>query len=182
MLSVAEPEILPVAQARAGAAVAWRTLFQRYQLPLYAYVYEMVHHEQTCLDLVQETFIRAVRHLNTLRDDRKFGSWLFGIAHQQCLQHWRRAGREEPAGDDLPDLPSEEDGPAQILIRDEQAAAVRQLFTRLPAPQRAVLVLYFLEDFPLEDIARVTGAPLGTVKSRLHHAKRALKKLLEAQP
>ncbi len=179
---VAELEPLPVAQARAGAATAWRALFQRYQLPLYAYVNELMRHEQTSLDLVQETFIRAVRHLGTLRDDAKFGSWLFGIAHQQCLQHWRRNGREESVGDELPDLPGEDDSPAQILVRDEQVAEVRRLFARLPPPQRAVLVLYFLEDFPLEDIARVTGAPLGTVKSRLHHAKRALRKLLEESP
>ncbi len=182
MTGVAELEILPVAQARAGGSAAWRALFQRYQLPLYAYVYELVRHEQTCLDLVQETFIRAVRHVDSLRDDAKFGGWLFGIAHQQCIQHWRRHGREEPMGDDLPDLPGEDDGPAQILIREERAAEVRALFARLPAPQRAVLVLHFLEDFPLDDIARVTGAPLGTVKSRLHHAKRALRKLLEEQP
>jgi RNA polymerase sigma-70 factor (ECF subfamily) len=171
-----------VAQARAGDAEAWRILFRRYQLPLYAYLYELVRHEQTCLDLVQETFIRAVRHLGGLRDDAKFGSWLFGIAHQQCLQHWRKSGREEFFGDDLPDVVAEDDGPDQVLIRSEQAAAVRLLLARLPIPQRSVLVLYFLEDFSIEDIARVTGAPAGTVKSRLHHAKRALKKLMEEKP
>jgi len=179
MPTVAEPAPLPVAQARAGAPEAWRVLFRRYQLPLYAYLYELVRHEQTCLDLVQETFIRAVRHLGTLRDDAKFGSWLFGIAHQQCLQHWRKSGREDFVGDDLPDVVAEDDGPDQILIRFEQAVEMRAFIARLSIPQRSVLVLYFLEDFPLEDIARVTGAPLGTVKSRLHHAKRALKKLLE---
>jgi len=182
MPPVAEPAPLPVAQARAGDAEAWRVLFRRYQLPLYAYLYELVRHEQTCLDLVQDTFIRAVRHISGLREDAKFGSWLFGIAHQQCLQHWRKSGREELLGDDLPDVVAEDDGPDEILIRSEQAAAVRALLARLPIPQRSVLVLYFLEDFSIEDIARVTGAPAGTVKSRLHHAKRALKKLVKEQP
>ncbi len=80
MLVVAEREHLPVQQAQAGEPEAWNVLFRRYQLPLYVYVFELVHDEQTSLDLVQETFIAAVRHIGGLRDDDKFGSWLFGVA------------------------------------------------------------------------------------------------------
>ena len=69
MLVVAEREQLPVAQAKAGEPEAWDILFRRYQLPLYVYVFELVHDEQTSLDLVQETFIAAVRHIGGLRDD-----------------------------------------------------------------------------------------------------------------
>jgi len=183
MPPVAEPLPLPVAAARAGSAAAWRVLFQRYQLPLYAYVFQLVRHEQTSLDLVQESFIRAVRHLGGLRDDGKFGSWLFGIAHQQCIQHWRKSGREKLFDDDFPAEPIDgEPGPIEILVRAEQAAAFRKKLAQLPPTQCAALTLFFLEDFSLEEIADVTGAPLGTVKSRLHHAKRALKKLWEEQP
>ena len=81
MLAVAAPEQLPVADARAGAQEAWNALFQRYQLPLYAYVHELVRAEQPSLNIVQEAFITATRHLASLRDDDRFGSWLFGIAH-----------------------------------------------------------------------------------------------------
>ena len=95
MLVVAEREQLPVLRARAGEPAAWDTLFHRYQLPLYAYVFELVHDEQTALDIVQETFIAATRHIDTLREDDKFGSWLFGIAHQKCIQRWRRQSRDE---------------------------------------------------------------------------------------
>ena len=65
MPEVAAPEQLPVPQARAGDPAAWDTLFRRYQLPLYVYVFELVHHEQTSLDLVQETFIAAAKHIGT---------------------------------------------------------------------------------------------------------------------
>ena len=85
MLVVAEREQLPVQKARAGDAEAWNVLLKRYQLPLYVYVIELVHNEQASLDIVQETFVNAVRHLDSLRDDGKFGSWLFGIAHQKCI-------------------------------------------------------------------------------------------------
>ena len=84
MHAVAEMEELPVAEARQGDPDAWEALFRRYQMPLYVYVHEWVRDEQVALDLVQEVFIRAVRHLGTLREDGRLGSWLFGIAHQQA--------------------------------------------------------------------------------------------------
>ena len=180
MLVVAEREQLPVSQARAGDPEAWDALFHRYQLPLYVYVFELVQDEQTSLDLVQETFIAAVRHIGNLRDDAKFGSWLFGIAHQKCIQRWRKQNREEILLDEIPDTPDEfENRPDDLLIRQEQEAGFMNLLNQLPLPQRSVLLLHFIEDFPLEEIAGVTDTPLGTVKSRLHYAKKSLRKLLE---
>jgi RNA polymerase sigma-70 factor (ECF subfamily) len=169
-----------VTAARNGESEAWDQLFQRYQLPLYAYVYEWIHQEQTSLDLVQETFISAVRHIQGLQDDGKFGSWLFGIAHQKCLQHWRQGSLSEcPLEEDHDIYTDPVEDPSDWLIRQEQESAFCALLERLPPPQRSVVLLHFMEDFPLEDIARITGIPLGTVKSRLHHAKKSLRRLME---
>jgi len=180
MLVVAEREQLPVLQAKAGEPAAWDILFRRYQLPLYVYVFELVHDEQTSLDLVQETFIAAVRHIGSLRDDAKFGSWLFGIAHQKCLQRWRKQNREEILLDEIPDVPDEsENNPDDLLIRQEQETEFMERLNQLPLPQRSVLLLHFVEDFSLEEIAGITGAVVGTVKSRMHYAKKTLRKLLE---
>lgn len=180
MLAVAAPEQLPVADARAGSPAAWNALFQRYQLPLYAYVFELVRAEQPSLDIVQETFIAAARHLASLRDDGKFGSWLFGIAHQKCAQHWRKSGREEPLDADLADaMLGEEDDPSELLVREEQEAEFMEALNQLPPAQREALLLHFIEDFSLEEIAGITGVGVGTVKSRLHYGKKTLRKLLE---
>src|ERR1700748_272716 len=123
MLGVAEIEQLPVAQARAGDAAAWDALFRRYQLPLYVYIFELVREEQTSLDIVQETFINAARHLGSLREDSKFGSWLFGIAHQKCIQRWRKRAREEMLRDELAVEPMLlESSPDDLLVREEQEA------------------------------------------------------------
>jgi len=179
MLVVAEREQLPVPQARAGEPAAWDTLFKRYQLPLYVYVFELVHDEQASLDVIQETFINAVRHIGGLRDDGKFGSWLFGIAHQKCIQRWRRQSRETNALEEMAGSPLEvEDDPREWLIRREQETEFMSLLNQLPLPQRSVLLLHFMEDFSLEEIAGITGAQPGTVKSRLHYAKKALRKLI----
>jgi RNA polymerase sigma-70 factor (ECF subfamily) len=180
MLVVAEREQLPVSQAKAGVPEAWDALFRRYQLPLYVYVFELVHDEQTSLDLVQETFIAAVRHVGGLRDDAKFGSWLFGIAHQKCIQRWRKQNRDELLRDEIAAAPDEfSNSPDDLLIQQEQEAEFMQLLNRLPLPQRSVLLLHFVEDFSLEEIAGITETQIGTVKSRMHYAKKALRKLLE---
>ncbi|MDR3458048.1 MAG: RNA polymerase sigma factor [Verrucomicrobiae bacterium] len=177
---MAAPEQLPVPQARAGEPAAWDALFRRYQLPLYVYVFELVRHEQTSLDLVQETFIAAVKHISGLREDGKFGGWLFRIAHQKCLQHWRK--RTEVLCDEVPEPPDAfEDSPDDLLIQREQEEEFMALIDQLPLPQRSVLLLRFIEDFSLEEISRITETPLGTVKSRLHFAKSSLRKLLEAK-
>jgi len=180
MLVVAEPEQLPVQQARAGSPAAWDVLFRRYQLPLYVYVLELVHEEQTSLDIVQETFINAARHLDSLRDDRKFGSWLFGIAHQKCIQRWRKRSNEESFREEFAaSMPDFDEGPVEVLIREEQQAEFMEALNRLPFPQRSVLLLRFVEEFSLEEIAAITGAQLGTVKSRLHYAKKSLRKIVQ---
>ena len=177
MPEVSAPEQLPVAQARAGDPAAWDALFRRYQLPLYVFVFELVRDEQASLDVVQETFIAAARHIGGLREDGKFGSWMFGIAHQKCIQRWRK--RTEVLLDEIPETAGEfEEGPDDLLIRREQEAAFMNLLEQLPPPQRAVLLLHFVEDFSIEEIAGITGAQAGTVKSRLHYAKKALRKLI----
>ena len=180
MLVVTEPEQLPVHKAKAGDPTAWDVLFRRYQLPLYVYVFELVRNEQTSLDLVQEAFIAAARHIGSLRDDSRFGSWLFGIAHQKCLQFWRTSWRVEVPLEEIPDLPADtDDTPDEILIHQEAEGQVLALLERLPPDQRSTLLLHCLEGFSLQEIADITGVPVGTVKSRLHHAKRAMRRLLD---
>lgn len=174
---------LPIAAARDGDADAWRQLFERYQRPVFVFINELVRERETSLDLVQDTFARAVRHLPMLREDARFGSWLFGIAHQLCFARARRSWREEPLYDRLEEVRDESLlRPGDTLLRGEQAAEVFALLEELPGGQRAALVLHVLEDFTLDEIAVVTAVPVGTVKSRLHHAKRALRERLGARP
>lgn len=183
---VDEPDTQLVAAARARDPRAWDTLLKRHQVALHAYVAELVRDRHLALDLVQETFVAAVRHIGSLRDDAKFASWLFGIAHQKCVQQFRKtrrhgeffadadAPREDLTADDGPD-------PREQLVREEQTAAFFALVEQLPVAQRSALLLHVLEDFSLEDIAEIAAVPVGTVKSRLHHARRALRKLVEDQ-
>jgi len=180
MLVATEQPQLPVQQARAGDSEAWEVLLARYRLPLYAYIFKLVHHEQASLDIVQESYISAARNIHGLREDEKFGSWLFRIAHQKCLQYWRKQHPKEIILDPLDEvMPGPEADPQELLIRKEQEEAFMQYLNQMAVPHRAVLLLHFMEDFSLEEIGRITNTPVGTVKSRLHYARQSLKKLLE---
>lgn len=174
-------EHLPIQQARKGSADAWDVIFRRYQLPVYAYVCELVRDREASLDIVQETFINAVRHVGSLREDSKFGGWLFGIAHQKCVQRWRSEARQELLlGEVAEELPAAfAEGPAELFIRKEQEAEFMDLVKSLPVAQRSVLLLHFIEDFSIEEIAVITAAQPGTVKSRMHYGKKALRALIE---
>ena len=180
MLVVADDEQSTVKQARAGSPDAWDALFRRYQLPLYVYVFELVHHEQTSLDVVQETFINAARHLDGLRADAKFGSWMFRIAHQKCVQHWRKQSSAPDFTAELDvESPDEQLDPGELLLRREQEEKFMTLLSQLPPTHRSVVLLHYVEDFSLEEIAAITGAQLGTVKSRLHYARHSLRRMLD---
>jgi RNA polymerase sigma-70 factor, ECF subfamily len=178
---LARNETLPVHQAQAGDPAAWDALYRRYQLPLYAFIQEMVRNEQLSLDLVQETFIRAVRYLGELRAPERFGSWLFGIAHQLVRRHARRSvRREDEALAELAELPDPYPEPDAWLIRREWTAAFLTALRELTPDHRAVFMLHYLEEFTVEEIATETGVRVGTVKSRLHYARKKLRELLEA--
>ena len=180
MPEMADIEQLPLPQARAGEPVAWDVLFRRYQLPLYVYAVELVHSEQVALDIVQETFIAAVKHIDGLREDGKFGSWLFGIARQKIIQRWRK--RTEILVEEIPEALDElADSPDEWLIRRESEAEFMNLLEQLSSSHRSVLLLHFIEDFSLEEIAQIEATTIGTVKSRLHYAKKSLRKLLETK-
>jgi RNA polymerase sigma-70 factor (ECF subfamily) len=143
------------------------------------YVFELLHNEQIALDVVQETFINATRYLGSLRDDAKFGSWLFSIAHQKCQQHWRKPQRYEALDENFAETAGDEPWPAEALIQTEQQEEFMRMLNELSEVHRSVLLLHFLEEFSLEEIARVTAVSVGTVKSRLHYAKKAMRALLE---
>lgn len=181
---MSEPPHNLVQAARNNDESAWDQLLRSYQLRLFAYANGLTGDREAAFDIVQESFARAVAHLGALRDDAKFGSWLFGIAHQRCVLHFRRTRREAALFRDEPEPREHEDGgpdPLGALLSAEQAQALFALVDRLPLPQRSALLLHVLGNLPLGEIAGIASVPVGTVKSRLHHAKRELRRLIEME-
>ncbi len=125
-------------------------------------------------DLLQETWCDAIRSLGSLRDAAAFPAWIYRIARDRA---WRLLRRERPVSSLIAeaDLPAAAEEPE---FSAEDAAAVHAALAELPEEQREVLVLRFIEGLTYDEIAAITAAPLGTVRSRLFYGKESLRQLL----
>jgi RNA polymerase sigma factor (sigma-70 family) len=129
-------------------------------------------------DAVQQTLVTAWRELPGLRDPERFEAWLYRILVRACAAEARRSGRwRADVRDVSPDAPVDTNEFRRVADRDE----LERGFRRLTSDQRAVIVLRYWRDLRQEEIAETLDIPLGTVKSRLHHATAALRAALEAE-
>lgn len=136
----------------------------------------MLGNEADARDVVQETFIAVWRELPRLRESARFDAWLNQVVRNRCrdVLRRRRRGREIALGDHDSFLPDATDAVAE-------AASLNAAFERLPADQRQLLVLHHLHHLPVGDLAVQLGIPVGTVKWRLHRARRSLARALETE-
>jgi len=164
-----------VLRCQAGDEDALAELVERYQPRLHYYLRKMLAGAAAAEDAVQDVWYDVVRAMPRLVNPGAFRAWLYRIARDRA---WRILRRRPP-----PHLPIDEVDVAANGTTDdftaEDAAIVHTALDRLAPEQREVVVLRFVEDMSYEEIARVAGCPLGTVRSRLHHAKRALRRALE---
>ena len=128
-------------------------------------------------DAVQSALLTAWREIRTLRDPELFEPWLHRILTNACFSEARRRRRWSESIRLIPVEPVH--GPDEFLSVDNRDQFERA-FRRLTVEQRAVLVFHHYLDLPLEEVAARVGIPIGTVKSRMYHAKRALRAILEA--
>jgi RNA polymerase sigma-70 factor (ECF subfamily) len=162
---------------RSGDARALPELVALWERPLLYYLRRLLDSEEEAWDALQESWYRAVRELGRLRDERAFPAWLYTIARRVAMGVRRQRNVESLPDGEADDgrLPEAPEPP----LAGFDALDVHRALARLSLAHRDVLTLHFLEGFPIAEIAAITGAPEGTVKSRLHHAKRALKARLE---
>jgi RNA polymerase sigma-70 factor (ECF subfamily) len=184
-LTVADSEL--VVRAIDGREDGFEELVRRYQRPIVSYVYRMVGDYDMALDLTQEVFIKIYGSLERYRPEYKFSTWIYRIAHNAAIDHLRRAG-----GNRTEDLKLEaEDGgiyekplasgsltPEQESERSERRAEIESVVVQLPPSYRELIVLRHAHDMSYDEIAEVTGLPLGTVKNRIFRAREAMRALL----
>jgi RNA polymerase sigma-70 factor (ECF subfamily) len=152
---------------------------------IFRYIVSMVQDTREAEDLTQETFLRAYRRRDSLRDEGAQTAWLYRIATHACLdrlrQYARRAPMESEADLDQVEV-AEPDTPSlqQTIERDEMSGCVQRYLNRLPDSYRAVILLHDMHDLTASEIARLLGKSLDTVKIRLHRARIKLRAALEA--
>lgn len=173
-----------VLSALAGRESGFEELVRRYQRPIAAYVYRMVGDYDAALDLTQEVFIKVYGSLSRYRSEFKFSTWIYKIAHNAAIDHLRRgASRETAIGsseDERPAITIDHRllTPEQESERNERCFEIETVVRMLPAAYRELIVLRHSNDLSYDEIAEVTGLPLGTVKNRLFRAREAMRDLL----
>lgn len=162
-----------------GQKDALEELIRSWERPLLYYIRRLVGSEQEAWGVLQETWITVLRGIRRLRQPRKLPAWLYSIARQTALSHLRARYSEQSIFEGNGDISNIEDcGPKLAFDNAEQ---VHYGLGRISLAHRDVLTLFFLQDLSVEDIAQVLHVPIGTVKSRLYYAKRALRDVLEKE-
>lgn len=172
-----------VKRAIKGREDGFEELVRRYQRPIVAYVYRMTGNYESALDLTQDVFIKVYGSLTRYRPEYKFSTWIYRIAHNAAVDHLRRyATREQEL-----EIESEDQGtfekpiasgaltPEQESEKAERRAEIEDVIQALSPAYRELIVLRHAHDLSYEEIAEVTGLPLGTVKNRIFRAREAMR-------
>ncbi len=173
-----------------GDVEAFNQLVRLYEGRVYNLCYRMLGDSDSAADASQETFLSAFRNLRRFRGG-SFRSWMLRIATNTCYDILR-ARKRRPAisldaalatDDTSPhafDPPDQHESPAEVALRRELGAAIQQGLNHLPEDQRITVILCDIQGRPYDEIARITGTTLGTVKSRLSRGRARLRDLLKA--
>jgi RNA polymerase sigma-70 factor (ECF subfamily) len=164
--------------AQQGDRDAFRRLLDLYDERLLYFVRRILGEADGALDVLQAVWLTVHRSLWKLRSPTAFRVWVYRIAHDRAVSELRRKVRRPVLLEDIPAGP-----PPDPACGDdaafEDAELVHAALLGLSVDHRRVLTLRFLEDMPIEEIAEVVGCGAGTVKSRLHYAKAALRRRIE---
>ncbi|GAA3449757.1 RNA polymerase sigma factor [Dactylosporangium matsuzakiense] len=165
----------------AGDAGALGRLYSRYERGLFGYLHRLAGDRMVAEEILQDTMLAVWRSAGTFAGRAKVSTWLFGIARRQAHNRLRGRGAPAPSGIELAERPDGGAGPEELAIAAAGGTPVAAAIDRLPAHHRDVIALVFVAGLPLADVAEVLGIPVGTVKSRLYHARSAVAAALNAQ-
>jgi RNA polymerase sigma-70 factor (ECF subfamily) len=171
-----------------GDKGAFEMIVRRYQQPVVNYIGRMVREREMALDFSQEIFLKVYASLGSYRPQYKFSTWLFKIASNFMIDHWRKKKLATTSIDQSFDF--EDDG-RRLQIADDSFSVGRQYefkeirgridaaLERVPPAFRELFVWRHVDGLSYEEMAEIKKLPLGTVKNRVFQAKEMLRKLLE---
>lgn len=173
-----------IAGAIKGRTDGFEELVRRYQRPITSYVFRMLGDYEASLDVTQEVFIKVYNSLAKYSSEYKFSTWLYRIAHNAAIDHMRRNSvtpqsieMENADGTYQIQIESRASSPEQDHERNEWRAEIDTVVRCLPAAYRDLILLRHARDLSYDEIAEVTGLPLGTVKNRLFRAREMMREV-----
>jgi RNA polymerase sigma-70 factor (ECF subfamily) len=171
-----------VRQVLRGKREAFSLLVERYQKPIFNFVYRFYGNHDLAQELTQETFLRCYQFLKSYDPERKFSTWLYTVAKNLCIDELKkqRSAHEIPLDDVLPAVDArdaeESHGRNQQLqcIRREEDFKLLEALQELPPASRTVLLLHYFQGLSYQEIGETLGLPVSTVKIRIFRAKKIL--------
>ena len=173
-----------IVRAQAGDMKAFESLYRKYERQAYRTALAIMGNSQTAEEVLQDCFLRAYKHLHQLNGEPSISPWLHRVAVNLCYSRLRRdylsrltVPLESLSGRLFPSL---DPSPEESTQHSEVSAALQRGIAALDVKHRSVVILYYLQEFSLEEVAYILDCPVGTVKSRLHYARQELSKQLSS--
>jgi RNA polymerase sigma-70 factor (ECF subfamily) len=164
-----------ILRCQTGDKDAFVKLIERYQAQLRYFISRLLENTQMTEDIFQDTWLAVIRRICSLKKADAFAAWLYRIARNKAYQHLRRKKRLSELEENQEAVEYNQDN----SFSPEDAAKIHSCLKKLRHEHREVLMLRFLEEMSYEQIADVVNCSAGTVKSRIHYAKLALRKEME---
>jgi len=184
---ICDKETVAIQRCQGGCRSAFEFIVNRYMKQAYSIALGFVGNREDALDLSQEAFFRAYSNIEKLNPQRKFFPWFYHILRNLCFSHLRKRKVRRAYsldGENSPEVAAEGGGwfdPEAVAEKDEAKAAVWEAIGDLDEKHREVIILRHFENLSYERIAQILFCNKGTVMSRLYHARKKLKKLLDSE-
>jgi RNA polymerase sigma-70 factor, ECF subfamily len=169
-----------VSSARSGDREAFGRLVHRHHGVVFRYLLARVRDEDRAADLTQETFLKALRSIDSFRGEASFRTWLLSIARNEARGSFRKEGlRGERALEEAAHVPDRKPGPDQEAANELELGRVRELMLRLPEKQRLSVWLRVFDGLSFREVAEATGSTEGGARVNYFHGIRRLREWLD---
>ena len=175
-------ELALIAQAKTGDLAAFEALYDLHKASIFRTALAITNDRAVAEEILQDTFLRAYKHLERVKEDVSMAPWLYRIAVNLAYDWSAKQKRWLKAINSIIDriVTSNVVSPERSVEDQEVQNLLYEAINKLEFKQRTTLVLFYLQDFSLTEIAEIMSCPVGTVKSRLHYARTNLKQALLA--
>lgn len=162
-----------ITRTKQGDTDAFNPLVVKYQLRIYTFISQQVKETETAKDLTQETWLKAFRAIKTFRGDSTFASWLYRIAGNVCIDHFRKQKHDTESLHTVDErhITETPPDPCRDLERQELRAYLRAAIQRLTHIRKQVFLLYYAQDLSIKQIATHLNRSEGTIKTHLRNAR-----------
>jgi len=162
-----------------GDSRAFEKLYEKYEKPLFSYIYKMTKNRENAEEVFQKTWIRVIEKMEDYKEKGRFASWVFSIGHNCTIDLLRKEKRNREdyiISNDNFTIIEKEKNPEQILVAEEKKELLKEKINKLTHDQREVVFLRIYGDMSFKEISRMLDVPLNTVLGRMHYAVKNLKR------